>query len=217
MKRNMIRISIPRRNRILLFIRKRILACFTILIFIFVFVFICIFYLYNKSQSIQENKDKLKATFQWKEMSNTTSRKCEHYHQGRQYLVVDDLGNICKINMVGKNGCCDAKFDTKSYFCDTCNQDGCCAEYEHCVSCCLHPNNERELRNIMKNPVKCMQHIVKKLKNQFELCLAKCRTSSDSVINQKIYKNSKYKYCFKQSEKEFVSLDLDKDIISSPL
>ena len=212
-----IRIATPRRNRILLFIKKRILACFAILILIIVFVFICIFYLYNKSQSIQDSHGKVKGQFQWKDITNTTSRKCENYHQGPQYLLVDDLGNICYINKVSKNGCCDAKFDTKSYFCDTCNQDGCCAEYEHCVSCCLHPKNERNLRNIMKNPVKCMQHIIKKVKNQFELCLAKCRTSSDSVIYQKIYKNSKYKYCFKQLEKEYISLDLDQDVISSQL
>ena len=211
MKRNTTRISIPRRNRILLFIKKRILACLSILLLTFVSIFVCILYVYNKTQFVQDREGRVKEEFQWKDMTNTTSRKCENYHQGPHYILVDDLGNICNVNRVGRNGCCDAKSDAKVFFCDTCNQEGCCREYEHCVSCCLHPNNERNLRNIMKNPVKCLQHIIKKVKNQFQLCLAKCRTSSESVINQKIYKNFKYKYCFKQFEKEYASLDLDKD------
>ena len=211
-KRDISRIFTPRRNRLLLFIKKRILASFAILIVALILLFIFIFYVYSQSDKKRDAKFQ-EVEFEWRDMENISSRNCEHYHQGRQHLSVDDLGNICEINHIRNSGCCDEKYILQRFHCNICNRDGCCVEYEDCVSCCLHPSNENELRNILKHPFNYFKQIVKKLRNQFELCLAKCRTSSESVIHQKIYKNSKNKYCFKQLE-EFMSLDLDKDLIS---
>lgn len=212
-KRDISRVFTPRRNRLLLFIKKRILACFVILIIALILLFMFILFVYSQSDRGKRAGNFQEVEFEWKDMENISSRNCEHYHQGRQHLSVDDLGNICEINHIRRNGCCDEKYILKRFHCNVCNKNGCCAEYEDCVSCCLHPKNENNLRNILKHPLKHFKQIMKKLRNQFELCLAKCRTSSESVIHQKIYKNSKNKYCFKQLE-EFISLDLDKDLIS---
>ena len=210
MNRKTKRIAIPRRNRLLLFIKKRILICFAILILTFLLSLLTIFYFYEKAPStdITENSKSKEKKFEWKNMSSDYQRKCEHYHQGSQYLSVDDFGYICEIKHVGQNGCCKLESDKNRFVCNLCNSEGCCTTYEQCISCCLHPRNEENIKTILKSPLKYMQLIVKKLRNQFELCLAKCRTSSDSVVNQKEYKNPRNKYCFKQIVKE-VSLDLD--------
>lgn len=39
------------------------------------------------------------------------------------------------------NGCCKPDTEgTKHYSCETCHNNGCCAIYEHCISCCLQPD-----------------------------------------------------------------------------
>lgn len=47
-------------------------------------------------------------------------------------------GYICQRGDLLANNCCG--IINKRYICDTCNIDGCCVVYEHCVSCCLNPN-----------------------------------------------------------------------------
>lgn len=47
-------------------------------------------------------------------------------------------GYICQRDDLLANNCCGTT--EKRYVCDTCNADGCCVLYEHCVSCCLNPN-----------------------------------------------------------------------------
>jgi len=46
-------------------------------------------------------------------------------------------GYICQRNDLLANNCCGTT--EQLYMCDTCNSDGCCVLYEHCVSCCLDP------------------------------------------------------------------------------
>lgn len=48
------------------------------------------------------------------------------------------VGYICQRSDLLANNCCNTT--GKRYICDTCNADGCCVLYEHCVSCCLDPN-----------------------------------------------------------------------------
>lgn len=47
-------------------------------------------------------------------------------------------GFICRRGDLLANNCCN--MSEKRYICDTCNVDGCCVLYEHCVSCCLDPD-----------------------------------------------------------------------------
>lgn len=66
---------------------------------------------------------------------------CRNSEQGKT-LLVDDEGYVCGRNKLLSNGCCDSTIENMvQYSCDTCNEDdGCCAIYEQCVSCCLNPN-----------------------------------------------------------------------------
>lgn len=68
-------------------------------------------------------------------------------------LIVDEHGVVCARHELLSNGCCsrEQKQPSKAeetvvtavlkerYSCKTCNAQGCCAIYEYCVSCCLHP------------------------------------------------------------------------------
>lgn len=67
--------------------------------------------------------------------------KCLHV----KYRYIDFLyflqGFVChRVDQLG-TGCCNKESETtQKYACDTCNKHGCCAIYEYCVSCCLHPD-----------------------------------------------------------------------------
>lgn len=87
------------------------------------------------------------------------------------------------------------------YPCSSCSF-GCCSSYEICVSCCLRPQQrpllERVLGRLGHNP-KALQLFVL-VRTQFDLCLAKCRTSSRSVRNENTYIDPENKYCFGDEE-----------------
>ena len=53
-------------------------------------------------------------------------------------------GYVCERHEVFVNGCCDTQA-SKRFVCDGCLDNGCCAIYEHCVSCCLQPEKVSEL------------------------------------------------------------------------
>lgn len=106
-----------------------------------------------------------------------------------------------------KSGCCQVESRTthdQRFECGSCNGNGCCEVYEHCVSCCMHPNKVSVGDNYLVQPLIC--HLISQLpllhsilsrnteafhplysslKDQFELCLSKCRTSSQ--VNADIY------------------------------
>lgn len=71
--------------------------------------------------------------------SDSSIYKCRNSVQGRAFIA-DENGYICDRFDLQVNGCCkvDAP-STKRYKCDNCTPSGCCALYEQCVSCCLHP------------------------------------------------------------------------------
>lgn len=65
---------------------------------------------------------------------------------------MDERGIVCARKDVLSNGCCNIEqkelgkegevsnaIKRERYSCKTCNTQGCCAIYEYCVSCCLHP------------------------------------------------------------------------------
>jgi len=118
--------------------------------------------------------------------------------------------------------------------CKSCSGNGCCEVYEHCVSCCLHPDKVRIvatvesnfdllyvtiqlplLHSILYQNTKVFHPLYSSLKDQFELCLSKCRTSSQvwfyplhhmadciespllqSVQHENAYRNPLTKFCY---------------------
>jgi len=68
----------------------------------------------------------------------------------------------------------------------------CCQNYEFCVSCCLGVDKKQHLESILdKEPP-----FLARVQDQFEMCVAMCRTSSRNLIHEREYKSQTYKYCF---------------------
>ena len=58
-------------------------------------------------------------------------------------LIVDERGFLCLRDDLKNTGCCNIQAEnTHIYYCETCDDvSKCCDVYEHCVSCCLNPDN----------------------------------------------------------------------------
>lgn len=147
--------------------------------------------------------------------NNDSSIHCRNSIQGK-VLIVDEKGYVCLRRDILASGCCNPELPKNSqdeqaattkkrdkYSCETCNSQGCCAIYEYCVSCCLHPGKHR-VRS--KKPVENREgkgqrgEEVLKLRlralDRFQFCLAACRTSSASVRHENTYKNPHSKHCY---------------------
>ncbi|RUS81424.1 hypothetical protein EGW08_010808 [Elysia chlorotica] len=147
-----------------------------------------------------ESKRTLRQPFQWQpteELNDTETFKCKNSKQGR-WLIVDNRGYVCKRQHVEGNNCCDVKSPTtRHHSCDTCLSNGCCGVYEFCVSCCLQPKNQKLLSKIRKENVEAPYNLfISEVENIFDLCLAKCRTSSQSVQHENSYRDSYVKFCY---------------------
>lgn len=128
-------------------------------------------------------------------VASATSTSCRNSVQGRM-LIVDDEGFVCNRADLMANGCCKIERKSIQYSCESCIDDGCCAVYEHCVSCCLHPNKRTILEKVLDQITGRQMALFASVRDQFELCLAKCRTDSHSVQHENKYKNPELKYCF---------------------
>ncbi|XP_005108632.1 SREBP regulating gene protein [Aplysia californica] len=150
-----------------------------------------------------ESKRTLRQPFQWQppeDSNDTETVKCRNSRQGR-FLIVDQKGYVCKREAVGINNCCNPKhLSSKLHACDTCLSNGCCSVYEHCVSCCLQPRNQPLLSKILNKNLEAPYNLfVTEVENPFDLCLAKCRTSSQSVQHENSYRDAHIKYCYGES------------------
>nr|XP_034954677.1 UPF0454 protein C12orf49 homolog isoform X2 [Zootoca vivipara] len=104
--------------------------------------------------------------------------QCRNSVQGK-LLITDELGYICERKDLLVNGCCDVKAPSaKLYSCESCLPNGCCSIYEACVSCCLQPNKQRLLEHFLNRAAVAFRNLFMAVEDHFELCLAKCRTSS---------------------------------------
>ena len=124
---------------------------------------------------------------------------------------------MCRRDDLQGNGCCHPNVThTIQYACSECNADtGCCKLYEHCISCCMDPTKVRCHSNVFKsvsyvwftlqkpvlmkvlNEAKSLKNILLlSVSDHFELCLAKCRTSSSSLQHENSYINPVNKHCF---------------------
>lgn len=129
---------------------------------------------------------------------------------------MDEHGVVCARHEVLPNGCCsmEQKLAPKPeesvsvarrerYSCKTCNSQGCCAIYEYCVSCCLHPakvKGKKDMVEARKDIQKIKEEDTMKVRlrnmDRFQSCLAVCRTSSASVRHENTYKDPHSKHCY---------------------
>ncbi|XP_077996215.1 SREBP regulating gene protein-like [Glandiceps talaboti] len=148
----------------------------------------------------------VKRTFRWKlqydQKNSTLLTSCRNSVQGR-VLVTDEKGFLCQREDILANGCCDITSEkTILHCCDTCQDNGCCNIYEHCVSCCLQPQKQQLLQGVLGRASKAFQILFSSVTDHFELCLAKCRTSSESVQHENTYRDPEAKYCYGDSPPE---------------
>lgn len=153
----------------------------------------------NGAREFEEIEYKREQPLIWREdnLTNGTNEEnfsgCRNSIQGKT-LLVDDEGYVCSRNNLLQNGCCDSNENIVQYRCDTCNElEGCCGVYENCVSCCLNPNKRSTLEKVMEQ---ASGPLFATVRDQFELCIAKCRTDSHSVQHENKYKNPETKFCY---------------------
>uniref|UniRef100_A0A8D0H3Q4 SREBP regulating gene protein n=1 Tax=Sphenodon punctatus TaxID=8508 RepID=A0A8D0H3Q4_SPHPU len=128
--------------------------------------------------------------------SSQPSNQCRNSVQGK-LLIADELGYICERKDLLVNGCCNINVpSTKLHSCESCLPNGCCSVYEYCVSCCLQPNKQLLLERFLKRAAIAFQNLFTAVEDHFELCLAKCRTSSQSVQHENTYRDPIAKYCY---------------------
>ncbi|CAG9817779.1 unnamed protein product [Phaedon cochleariae] len=104
---------------------------------------------------------------------------------------------VCPRHEVLENGCCnDAISGVLQYPCDTCKPNNCCAIYEYCIACCLHPDKREVLETVLSKASEMNNVLFASVTDHFELCLAKCRTNSQSVQHENSYKDPRAKHCY---------------------
>ncbi|XP_043757687.1 SREBP regulating gene protein isoform X2 [Cervus elaphus] len=113
--------------------------------------------------------------------SSRPSNQCRNSIQGK-HLITDELGYVCERRDLLVNGCCNVNAPgTKQHCCDGCLPNGCCSAYEYCVSCCLQPSKQLLLERFLNRAAVAFQNLFMAVEDHFELCLAKCRTSSQVI------------------------------------
>jgi len=124
--------------------------------------------------------------FQWhsaQEQNGTEigPQTCRNSIQGK-ILITDDRGYICQRQEILPSGCCNVDVPTtKRYSCQSCQKNNCCSIYEYCISCCLNPENKPLLQNVLGKASGNFNLLFGSVTDHFELCLVKCRTSSQVI------------------------------------
>lgn len=130
------------------------------------------------------------------ETHNRNVTTCRNSRQGRS-LIVDEKGFVCQWHDVLPSGCCDpSAMNTRHYTCRGCSSNHCCAIYEHCVSCCLHPDKEDVLREFIAKAGNTFRLLFQATEDHYDFCLLKCRTSSESVQHENTYRDPIAKHCY---------------------
>uniref|UniRef100_A0A915BZ46 SREBP regulating gene protein n=1 Tax=Parascaris univalens TaxID=6257 RepID=A0A915BZ46_PARUN len=138
----------------------------------------------------------------WKTGSDTNETTgetaCRNTRQGKT-TVTDDRGYTCDRSYLMLNGCCEVIPLSVRFNCDGCDlHSGCCSFYEHCVGCCMRPDQKEILLEMIESTSGHRLRQILSATDQFELCTLKCRTSSNSVHSENKYKSEALKYCYKQ-------------------
>ncbi|XP_041456805.1 SREBP regulating gene protein-like isoform X1 [Lytechinus pictus] len=131
---------------------------------------------------------------------NLTS--CRNSRQGKIF-VVDEKGYVCSWKDLLANGCCNPEAKSSSiHNCNGCSKNGCCVNYERCVSCCMHPEKEHVLQDMLGKASHTFRLLFQSVADHFELCLTKCRTSSQSVQHENTYRDPDAKHCYGETQPE---------------
>jgi len=149
---------------------------------------------------------KLNQPFNWHEeevgevgrnISEEEVATCRNSVQGK-VVIADDRGQVCPRVHLLDTGCCDSNSSlTSKYSCSSCDSSSsCCGRYEECISCCLRPEQRPGLQQILNRAAESNNVLLVSVADHFELCLAKCRTSSSSVQHENTYRNKVNKYCY---------------------
>lgn len=138
---------------------------------------------------------------------------CRNSVQGK-ILIADDKGFICHRQDVMATGCCNPNSTTAvRYACGECQEvTGCCKVYEHCISCCMDPKKKPVLMNVLDEASRLKNILLLSVADHFELCLAKCRTSSRSVQHENVYINPVDKHCYVKGPQTTTSQEPSKRI-----
>lgn len=117
---------------------------------------------------------------------------CSNTKAGR-WLSADERGMVCKREDLDPlTGCC-SRGEQNS--CNTClEEDGCCAELEYCISCCMRPDHTKLDAHLHENRSPGREE-TGRWKNLFELCRGKCRTSSKSTVHENAFLGTRH-HCY---------------------
>ncbi|CAG0892750.1 unnamed protein product [Darwinula stevensoni] len=128
-------------------------------------------------------------------VSRQVSEPCDRLVLPRVFLL--PRGYTCARHEVLPSGCCNAELaTTRRYVCESCGTNHCCAIYEFCISCCLHPSQKSLLQSLLTKGSERQSLLFASVTDHFELCLAKCRTSSTSVQHENLYRDPSATHCF---------------------
>ena len=130
-------------------------------------------------------------------LTEETELTCRNSVQGRLVLA-DDRGYVCPRSELLSTGCCDTNSSlSQRHVCQDCDRlSRCCSHYELCISCCLRPEQVSSLQQILARAEETNNVLFVSVSDQFELCLAKCRTSSASVQHENTYRDRERKFCY---------------------
>mmetsp|Transcript_12588 Transcript_12588/g.30884 ORF Transcript_12588/g.30884 Transcript_12588/m.30884 type:complete len:273 (-) Transcript_12588:212-1030(-) len=134
---------------------------------------------------------------------------CSNTVQGLR-IIADSKGLVCsRPDVDPQTGCCKTG---SMHTCDKCTlADKCCAEYEHCVSCCLAPQHEAE--KLYKTTLKAPKHPgAGKWGSAWEYCAGVCRTHGRSTVHENAYIASRH-HCFSQLARPMLSEPLAPDAL----
>ena len=67
---------------------------------------------------------------------------------------------------------------------------------EYCVSCCLQSSKQLLLEHFLNQAAVAFQNLSMAVKDHLELCLVKCRTSSQSLQHENTYWDPIAKYSY---------------------
>eukprot|EP00730_Choanoeca_flexa_P003510 TRINITY_DN11430_c0_g2_i2.p3 TRINITY_DN11430_c0_g2~~TRINITY_DN11430_c0_g2_i2.p3 ORF type:complete len:198 (+),score=10.39 TRINITY_DN11430_c0_g2_i2:162-755(+) len=127
-------------------------------------------------------------------LSQTNNITCRNTRIGPKF-VADERGYTCSMAETSPNGCCRDS-SRRQYDCRSCAASHCCQEYHLCVACCLHPEHITLRSLVYRNLTRWQKQALARVNDEFEYCLVKCRTSSQSVRHENKFRNNIYKHCF---------------------
>uniref|UniRef100_A0A8C1VFW9 SREBP regulating gene protein n=1 Tax=Cyprinus carpio TaxID=7962 RepID=A0A8C1VFW9_CYPCA len=116
--------------------------------------------------------------------------QCRNSIQGKR-LLTDELGKrLFPYGLISAESCCTRGRSTLGVVV--------------CIN--LRPEFQPLLERFLNRAAEGFQNLFTAVEDHFELCLAKCRTSSQSVQHENTYRNPQAKYCYGESPPELLPI-----------